>query len=641
MEYLEFHFVPGLVIGCIYAIAASGLVMTYSTSGVLNIGYGAMAYSNALIFYELRSEHEILGGWAALALCVLVIGPLLGVLLWQGLFRWLVKLGMIPTLIASIGIAIALPALCELIFKPYAGGSILYAAGVSDSGQDLHLIGSIPYTVDQAYAVGAAILVAAALFYLLRFSSPGLRMRAVFDSRSVAALTGTNPEVASNLSWAIGGALAAIGGVFLAPVLSLSPSVFLTLTVASIAAALVGGLRSIPLAFGAALLIGLASSALTGLNSDSILLAKGVQPSLPFLVMAAVIILRRNAIDIGAGARGVADSLDRLDRLGPAVLKALPAVAVLALVPVLLDDYWTGVVAAGLIYGIIFLSLTLALGYGGMLSLGQAGLVGIAAFAAGDLASNAGVPLLLAVLAAALIVALVGAILAFIGGRLNVLEFGLLTLAFGLFVDNFLYNWTVLVPLSGTSFPTPSLFGLELSGTTAQYYLFAVVLGLALLWVNWYRRRLAAFYVAAIRMHPALASATGINPRTGRVLVFAAASFLAGIGGGLLGIYQKHLDLTSTAATTTSGLVWLAVIVFMGIRSPAAAVVGGIVYSVFPALLNEWLPLSWAPLATVLFGLGALALAQDPRGAVAAHKQQASWVAGKVRGKLGRRPRTA
>jgi branched-chain amino acid transport system permease protein len=635
MHFFDFYIVPGLVIGCIYAIAASGLVMAYSTSGVLNIGYGSVAYTVALIFYEIRSNHNLLSGWPALVVCVLVIGPALGIFLWQALFRWLVKLGLIATLIASIGITIALPALCELVFNP---GSIFYSPGVANNGTNLHKIGSIVFSTDQAYAVGAAVIVAAGLFYLLRFTATGLRMRAVFDSRSVASLTGTSPALASNLSWAISGGLAAVGGIFLAPVLALSSSAFLTLTVASLAAALVGGLRSIAVTFVAALAIGVASSAITGADANSMLLSAGIQPSFPFLVMVAAVFVRRNSIDIGGTPRRTFELPERFDTLPSWLAKVAPAVVLVALAPLVLNSYWTGVVGLGLIYGVIFLGFTIALGFGGILPLGQTAIVGIGAFTAGDLALSNHVPLLMALVIGALLASAVAGVLAFVGGRLNALEFGLLTLAFGLFADNFLYNWTVLVPLQGVTFASPVFLGLHIVSATQQYYLFGIVLALALLLVAWYRRRLGAFYVNAGRMQPALAAATGVNPRTGRVVAFALAGFIAAIGGGLLAIYQR--DLQPTDLVTPTGLVWLAVVVFMGIRSPAAAFVGGLVYAIFPALLTTWLPISWGPLATVLFGLGALTLAQNPRGAVEAQKVQIAWVASMLR-RLLTRVRTA
>jgi branched-chain amino acid transport system permease protein len=620
-EVLNIYIVPGLVIGCVYAIGSSGLVMAYTTSGVLNLGYGAIAYAIAMIYYELHTAHDILPAWPALALCVLVIGPLIGVILWKGLFKWLAELGLLAGLIAAIGLTIAVPALCLMIFNP---GQISYAPGVTPAGQMLHTFGPIIVSTDQLYGVGAAVVVAAGLFYILRFTVTGLKMRAVFDSPTVAALTGTSPATVTNLSWALSGGLAAIGGVFLAPLLGLTPEVFLSLTVASLAAALIGGMRSIPISFAAAVAIGVVSSVLASVDQSNSLLDLGAQPSVPFLVMGATLLLRPRGITSGQAPRKALEPPVSFDRLRVHAAKITPGVVIVLALPAILSSYWTGVVGFGLIFGVIFLGFTVALGNAGLLPLGQAALCGIGGFIAGSLAASDGVPLLLAIIAGGLGAAVIGGILAVIGGRLGSLEFGLLTLAFGLFADNFLFNWSGLVPPStGRDFKVPSLFGLHLSGIP-QYYLFAAILGLALLAAAWFKRRVGSFYINAGRMDPTLARATGVDVRAGRVIALTIAAFLAGIGGGLIGVYQ--LNLSPNDVTTTTGLVWLAIVVLIGIRSYSAAVVAGILYTVFPALIAQWLPIRWGPVSTVLFGLGALVLAQDPRGALsanAAHLQAA------------------
>lgn len=632
MNIVDIYILPGLVIGCIYAIAASGLVMTYTTSGVLNLAYGAIAFAIALFYYELHTLHHVLGAWPAFALCVLVIGPTIGMLLWRGLFQSLVGLGLIPSLIATIGLSIAVPALCLMIFSP---SQIFYAAGVAPNGTNLDKIGPLIISNDQLYGIAAALVVAVALFYLLRFTVAGLKMRAVFDSPTVAALTGASPQAIGNLSWAISGALAAIGGIFLAPLLGLSSDVFLTLTVASLAAALVGRLRSIAVSFAAAIAIGVASSAITWLNPNSTFLSLGAEPALPFLVMGAVLLLRRRGITAGQPPRKALEPPVRFDKVRVQAAKVAPGVVILLLVPLILSSYWTGVISLGLIFGVIFLGFTLALGNGGLLPLGQAALTGIGGFIAGGLAASDGVPLLLAILIGAIGAAVVGGGLAFIGARLGLLEFGLLTLAFGLFADNFLFNWNGLVPqIVGRSFGNPTLFGLHIAGTRKQYYLFAVILGLALLSVTWYKRRAGALYINAGRMNGVLAASTGVSPSVGRVIAFAAGSFLTGIGGGLLGVYQQHLDPSDV--TTSAGLVWLAVIVVFGIRSPTAAVVAGLIYAIFPVLLAQWLPIRLGPVATVAFGTGALVLAQDPRGVLSLHGHQFRTAFGALRTRLAR-----
>jgi branched-chain amino acid transport system permease protein len=356
--------------------------------------------------------------------------------------------------------------------------------------------------------------------------------------------------------------------------------------------------------------------------------------------MGATVLIRRRPIAAGELPRRALEPAERFDGLRAQLSKSAPGVVVLLLVPAVFNDYWTGVVGLGLIFAVIFLGFTLALGYGGLLPLGQGALVGIGGFIGGGLAASSGVPLLLAVLIGGLGAAGIGGILAFIGGRLGALEFGLFTLAFGLFADNFLYNWKGLVPpLTGRDFGTPNLFGLDISSTTGQYYLFGAILGLALLGVAWYRRRLGAFYIRAGRMNPRLAAATGVEPRTGRIIAFALASVLAGVGGGLIGVFQQHLEPQDV--TTSTGLVWLAVVVFMGIRSPVAAVIAGLVFAVFPALIAQWLPIRWGPVTTVAFGLGALALAQDPRGVVSMHGDQIKGALGSLRRLRPERARAA
>jgi branched-chain amino acid transport system permease protein len=630
-QVLNTYIVPGLVVGSIYAIGSSGLVMAYTTSGVLNLGYGAIAFAIAMIYYELHTIHSM-AAWPALLLCVLVIGPLMGLILWKGLFQWLTGLGLLVSLIATIGLAIAIPALALMIFNP---DQIPYAPALSNSGQDLHTYVSVIVSTDQLYGVGAALIVAGGLFYMLRFTITGLKMRAVFDTPTVAALTGASPATISSVSWMLSGSLAAIGGVFLAPLLGLTPGVFLSLTVASLAAALVGGLRSIPISFAAALLMGVVSSAISGIDQTSPLLSLGVQPSIPFLVMGATLLLRPRGVTSGQAIRKALEPPMKFDTLKVNLAKIAPGSALILVLPLVLSGYWTGVVGLGLIYGVIFLGFTVSLGNAGLLPLGQAALCGIGGFIGGGLAASHGMPMLLAILLGGLAAAVIGALLAVIGGRLGSLEFGLLTLAFGLFADNFLFNINGLVPaITGRNFNAPVLFGLHIKSVNQQYYLFAIVLGLALVGAAWFKRRVGSFYVNASRMNEQLASASGVNVQTGRIASFAFAAFLAGIGGGLIGIYQ--LNLSPGEVSTTTGLVWLAVVVLLGIRSYSAAVVAGLVFSVFPALVSQWLSIRWGPISTVLFGVGVLGLAKDPRGAMAMNAAQMQAAVKAVRQRLAR-----
>lgn len=607
---MDVYIVPGLVIGSVWAITGAGLVLTYSTSGVLNLAYGGIAFSIAETFYYLRVSIGM-EGWIALAICVLGISPLLGIALWFGMFRRLVGTGLVPPLIASIGLAIGLPALATTLFQP---GQVFIAPGIADNGPSIKRFIGMGVTVNQIYAIAAAVTIALALFFLLRLTTLGLLLRAVFDNRAVAALAGASPGRMSTVSWALGAALAGLSGILLAPVLQLSSGVFIELTVASLAAALVGGLVSVPVTFASAIGLGLLSSILAGVNTGEGLLAVGIRPALPFIVMMIVLMVKRRAISLGVMHRPASTTRVRKGMARRRIMVGAFLV-VLIIVPTMVSSaYWTGVLAVGLVYSLIFLGFTVCIGDAGLLPLGQGAMVGIGGFVSGQIAVHAGSPLLVAIVLGGLLAAGVGAILAFVGARMGPLEFGLATLAFGLFADDFLYQWHTLVPIGGVTFGAASLFGLSLSSPTTQYYVFAGFLLVGLAMVRYYRSTATAFVANATRMNPVVVEASGLSARSAQVLAFALGGLLAGVGGGLLGLFQQHL--AGADVSTYVGLVWLAVVVTMGVRSPVAAVVGGLAYALLPAVLSKWLPPRFGQLPAMLFGLGGLALATNPDGII-------------------------
>lgn len=97
-----------------------------------------------------------------------------------------------------------------------------------------------------------------------------------------------------------------------------------------------------------------------------------------------------------------------------------------------------------------------------------------------------------------------------------------------------------------------------------------------------------------------------------KVISGALAALIAGIGGGLLVLAQTTFEPSEFA--TFAGVVWLAVLVTIGVRSNAAALVGGLAFVMLPALTQAYLP-SWTTnVLPVLFGLGAVSAAKFPDG---------------------------
>ena len=104
----------------------------------------------------------------------------------------------------------------------------------------------------------------------------------------------------------------------------------------------------------------------------------------------------------------------------------------------------------------------------------------------------------------------------------------------------------------------------------------------------------------------------GISVVRSKLVAFGLSAFIAGIGGALFATYSQRA--TPQQFSMLIGVVWLAVVVTWGVRSIAGALLAGLTFAIFPQLASEHLSGAWLELPTVLFGLGAIGLAREPRG---------------------------
>ncbi len=111
------------------------------------------------------------------------------------------------------------------------------------------------------------------------------------------------------------------------------------------------------------------------------------------------------------------------------------------------------------------------------------------------------------------------------------------------------------------------------------------------------------------------------------------SSFVAGLGGALFAITIGRASPNSF--NVLIGIVWLAIVATWGVRSVIGALIAGLLFAVVPQLVAEHLPASWADVPTLLFGLGAIGLAREPRGIIftlvnSTRRRRARAVAGPV-----------
>jgi len=611
--------VSGLVFGGIYAVASLGLVLTYVSSRIFNFAQGALAFFIALLFYELHTERGW-STWSAALVAIGVVAPLLGLALWAVLFR---RLSSAPTsvqLVATIGLYVAIPPIAKTLFV--ADEPALPPGFFSAPVPEVDVVG-VTLNANQIAVFVSAVVVALALALMLRFTMFGLTMRGVVDHRPLASVMGINPGVVTAAAWMIGTMMAGLAGVLLTPVLGLNEISFSVLLISSFAAVVIGRLRSFTWTFVGALGLGLAQTLVTKVLPDSGWMARAARPSIPFVVMilfltAYGLLLHRRGGEEDAPTTAL---LTRTAGVGAAsrYTRAVIAVALVAtafLIPSLLTSFWLGVVASGVAVGIALLSLVLVTGEGGMISLCQISLAGIGALGAAQLTEFYGWPTVPAILVAALAAVPFGVLVAVVGLRLGELYLALATLSFAVLADNALFSIDRIDNLhAGQPLPRPSLFGFDFDSDVRFYFLALGAFAVAALLVLNVRRSTTGLTLAAIRSSEVAARTIGVSTERAKVATFAIGAFIAGVGGGLVASFSGRATPPSFSALI--GIVWLAVVVTWGLRSVVGALLAGVAFSLFPALFSAYIPDSYAEVPTMLFGLGAILVAREPRGIVA------------------------
>ncbi|MFA1553475.1 ABC transporter permease [Actinomadura chokoriensis] len=620
------YVLAGLALGAIYAIASASLVVTYVSSGVFNFAFGATAFAVARFYYFLHTEN----GWpiaAAAAVSLGVFAPLLGALLYWLLFRHLRLRPPLIKIVATIGVSVALPPAVDLIFGKLTNTTAPGLAPVPL--RVFHPFGAT-VTMDQVVNyLGLAIVLIVGVA-VLRFTDVGLRIRALVDSAALSGLSGVSASRVSLGVWAATTALAGLAGILVAPTAGLSTDGMTFLMAAAFAAVVAARLTSLPVAVLAALAMGVVTTVTQRYLDPESALSAQVVPSIPFGFMLLFLLcyaLRGRAADRPAG--GALDRAIRVEDGGaggagarpgprsPSTVAAAAGVVAVAALPLVLDEYWGGLAVTGLALSLVLLSYTLATGEGGMIWLCQITFAGLGALVSAELAASHGWPPLAAVLLGALPVVALGLIIGLLTIRLGDLYVALVTLTFGLLVQTLVFtrdrfnNYGQGVPM-----PRP---GFAEDNRAFAYLTLAAFVLLALFLTN-FRRSTGGLAMSAVRWSEDGSRTLGLSIVRTKLLVSAMATYIAAVGGGFLAMNVQAALLDSY--NVFGGLVWLAVLVTVGARSPAAALVAGLSFHLLPGVFQTYLPTGWAEVPVLLFGFGAIMVAKDPDGILAMHARQ-------------------
>jgi branched-subunit amino acid ABC-type transport system permease component len=623
--------IPGIPYGCTFAIVAVGLVLTYQATGVFNFAFGAQAYVSAYV-YALLTEHGM-NRFGAFAVSVLLLAPLLGLLFDRLLFSRIARANVTAKIVSALGLFVGLPSLLAVVFGSatrYAPPSVLF----NPATVYFH-VGSTPINGIELATVIVTVVVVVALMVLLRYTAYGLKMRAAVESGRLLELDGVNASAVVSSAWMISSLLAGLAGVLLAPQYpTVSSNTYAVLLVAAIAAAALGALRSIPLALVGGIALGVVEGLASGYFAPGSILHTGLLPAIPFLALVFLLLFLpgMRSLDEPNDPLSSVDppippsitttrsrDIDRVVRVGRWALAIFFVFSVLTWVP----GNWVFTLSTGIALSTIFLSITLITGMGGQLSLCQATFAGIGAFAAGQLALHAGLPILLGAVTGALLAAVIGAVAALPALRLRGLPLALLTLSFALLADYVAFppSWAG-GPVTGLNVPRPQIgpINFATSSTRAFFLLALVMLVLASTVVLLIQRGTLGRFLGAMRGSPVGAASIGINLSWTKVLLFALSAGLAGLGGAVYGSLQQVV--TPVDFNYEFSLIFVVVVVTTGVNTVEGAIQAGIGFVVIQQLLS-YLPgrAGSGSLTVLLFALGALTYARHPEGVVEYQKR--------------------
>jgi len=552
----------GIPLGAMYALQAMGIVLIYKTSRVFNFAQGALGMTAAYAASAIAVDRHLpmplaLVGAVLLAALIgaamerLTIRPLRG-----ALPRTMVTLGWLLTLQGALGF--------------YFGNQAGRVAARPFSDQAAISVPAIALAIgwDQLAVLGIVVVFAVALAVFFRSTNLGIAMRAVAEDEQASRLLGIRVDLVSTAAWALGGAIAGLSGVLVTPLLgTLDTTTLIVFTIQALAAALVGGLTSLPLTLLGGVLLGVAQPVV------SVLLGRppGINELVAFAVILVALAVRRQGSRVDASDRGLDPTPTAPLPRGRVLWGGVAAVAVIAaLLPVLGRGQWNFNLAQTAAWALAVLSIVLLTGVVGQVSLCQAVFMGVGAFGAA-IATGAGVPFPVAVIAGGALAAVAGLAVAVPALRLRPLELAIVTLSLAFTADRFFYAWPPLVSNDQRrTLDVPAL----LQGRPYSWICIGALLAGAAA-VALVRRGRTGAALTALRTSEPATEAMGFSVLAAKLRGFGMSGFLAGVAGalyaGLTGV------ATSTPFDTTRSILLLAFAMIAGVGSVPGALLGGLI----------------------------------------------------------------
>ena len=252
--------VYGAVVGCIYALAALGLVVVYKASRVLNFAQGAVGMVATFIFFNVQAvrPHPPGAGFDPFYVVAVAVALAAAALLGLGMALLQRPLRGAPVLnrvVLTLGVLSVLQASAILVFglDPVSPPSP-FGNAVFRTPLDFTL------SANQIGIIGTAAVLAGLLTVFFRFTRLGVAMRAVSNDRASASLVGIDVERVEAASWVLGAMLAAVAGILISAQGTIDIFGATAIVIIALGPALIGRLQSFSITFAGGLLLGIIES---------------------------------------------------------------------------------------------------------------------------------------------------------------------------------------------------------------------------------------------------------------------------------------------------------------------------------------------------------------------------------------------
>jgi ABC-type branched-subunit amino acid transport system ATPase component/ABC-type branched-subunit amino acid transport system permease subunit len=590
MQQLFSFALIGIGIGALYAICAQGVVLIYRGSGVVNFGQSGFVIVGGYTCYQLQ-QIAWMPTWLSVVGAV-AAGAIVSAATYYLVMRPMKQSSPLARVVATLGVQVILVSAAEIKY----GENVLSVRSFLPTSS-IH-IGSGVVTADKLILFIFGLVLTGVLWWVYRATSFGRIATAISENELAAASCGRSPDAIAGINWLIGGALAGLTGAAIAPITFLQPSSLNELILPALAAALLGSFSSFPLAFLAAILIGVGESVLTLASSDNNWWA-GWPDALPFLIVIVYLVARGTSVPL----RG--HIFDKLPRVGAGLIRPIPVLVTFVLacvVTVVLPNSWSISFTVTVAMAIVCLSVLVVTGYAGQLSLGGYVLGAMGAWVAAKLMQSANVPFDLAFVIGVVAAMAIGLVLGLPSLRTRGVNLAITTLGISIALYAlFLNNGQLAGSIGGIPVKAANILGFSVNPAAhPKFYGIAAVIALTLvaLSVANLRRGVAGRRLLAVRSNERAAMSLGISVYGAKLYAFTLSSGIAAIGVMIYAFLNSSVvfsqfDVFSSITVVTSAVVG-GVGIIGGSLVGANLISGGLSSQFLSSLsvtLNEWLPL--------------------------------------------------